>query len=246
MRRVTNLILILVLIMSANVRASSYFRRADSLDEFNALYIHDHLSVGLRVSSFSFSDPKQISYDSNGNIDGGYTRGISTYNLEERQSHFPSLYLLYKLSPYVALQLGWERVEGRAWTMDYADPHYDGDMTLSGPSFVVRGQYENTTAFTPYGAFGFALLSGKFDAESSWSNHGFRRMQVYDTTGIIYTFGTSAEISENVDLDLSISYMFAEPDAKYWLRPEGSDHPRARWQFPASSYVAQLGIRYLF
>jgi outer membrane protein W len=71
-------------------------------------------------------------------------------------------------------------------------------------------------------------------------------MDVDNTVGLMATIGASAEIYKNVEIDLSISYMNADVDAKYWLRPEGEDHPRAEWEFPASSIITQLGIRYMF
>ena len=246
-RKFMTLLLMTVAVMSANAQAAGIrTQRVFRMDDFYTDFIEDRLSLGLRVSSFNFTNPKKKSYDENGNITGGYTRGISTYNLEERRSYFPTLYLLYKFSPYVALQVGWEHIEGRAWTMDYADPHYDGDVTLVGPSFEIQGRYPNDSKFTPYGAFGFAMLFGDFEEESSWYAGGRRRMGVDNTVGLMVTIGASAEIYENVEIDLSISSMGAYPDAKYWLGPEGENHPRAEWEFPASSIITQLGIRYMF
>ena len=247
MQKLTTIFLMIAVAIAANVQAAGiHTQKVSPLDEFYSNFIENRLSLGLRFSSFNFTDPKDKSYDSNGNINGGYTRGISTYNLEERRSYYPTPYLLYKFCPYAALQVGWEHIEGRAWTMDYADPHYDGDMTLSGPSFEIQGRYPNESIFTPYGAVGFAFLFGDFEEESSWYAGGLRRMDVDDTIGLMATIGASAEVYKNIEIDFSISYMGADPDAKYWLRPEGENHPRAEWEFPASSLITQLGVRYQF
>jgi opacity protein-like surface antigen len=247
MKQLTGLILASIILISANVQAaSSRSKNVTTLDECYTKFIENRLSVGFRVSNFNFTDPKQKSYNSNGDLDGGYTHGISTYNLEERQSYMPTPYLIYKFCPYVALQVGWECIEGRAWTMDYADPHYNGDMTLSGPSFSLQGRYENKTAFTPYGLFGLAFLHGEFHESTNWGNYGARRMEVDNTTGVILSVGVSTTIAKHIELDLSLSHMQADPEAEYWLRPEGRENPRAEWEFPASSIITRLGIVYSF
>jgi len=213
-------------------------------DDVYRRHIKDKLSIGLRFSHFSFTDPSKKSYDANGNLNGGYTRGISTYDLEERQSAMPSLYLLYAFNQYASLQVAWEHIEGRAWTLDMADPHYDGDLTLSGPSFTLRGSYPNDTRFTPFAGLGLAILFADFKPEPGWSAGGFRNMDADDTLGLLVTGGVTADINENWKIDLQLSYMGANSDARYWLR--GENRNRATWQFPASSYMFQLGVRYLF
>ena len=234
-----------VLALAASVNAfADYYYSNPALDDFYRTYVNKHLSIGLRISHFSFTDPSKKTYDADGNLVGGYTRGISTYNLDERQSSMPAIYLMYDFNQYIALQVAWEHVEGRAWTLDTADPHYDGDLTLSGPSFLLRGSYPNDSIFTPFAGFGLAFLSADFDAESSWSAGGFRNMEADDTIGMLISGGVSADVYENVIVDLSISYMGADADARYWLR--GEDHDRATWTFPASSFMLQLGVRYMF
>ena len=207
-------------------------------------FIIDHLSIGLRFSHFTFTDPSKKTYDDEGNLTGGYTYGISTYDLEERQSYDPTLYLIYAFTPYVALQIGWEEIEGRAWTLDTADPHYDGDMILSGPSVVLQVRYDNKTILTPYLGIGIAMLEGDFEEEDSWSAGGFRNMTAADTTGYIFAVGTSVSAYKHVEIDLSFSYMRAESDARYYLRGEG--HDRSTWTWPADATIAQIGLRYAF
>lgn len=207
-------------------------------------FIIDHLSIGLRFSHFTFTDPSKKTYDDDGNLTGGYTYGISTYDLEERQSYDPTLYMIYAFTPYVALQIGWEEIEGRAWTLDTADPHYDGDMILSGPSLVLQARYDNETILTPYLGIGIAMLKGDFEEEYSWSANGFRNMDAADTTGYIFAVGTSVSIYHHVEVDLSFSYMRAESDARYYLRGDSSD--RSTWTWPADSTIAQIGLRYAF
>ncbi len=221
------------------------------IDSFYSRFIKDHLSIGLRFSHFAFTEPSQRTYDAGGNLIGGYTAGISTYDLEERQKYLPYLYLLYKVNPYIALQIARERIEGRAWTLDFNDPHYNGNMILSGPSFTLLGRFANRTRFTPYGGIGIARLTARFQEGGSWSGGGRRIMRADDTTGIIYTLGSSVSaegtplsILDNVELDLSVTYMRAESDANYQLVPETRN--RAEWTWPADSILYQIGVRYGF
>ena len=212
-------------------------------------FVRDHLSLGLRVSHFSFTDPSERTYDQNGNLAGGFTFGISTYDLEEQQTYTPYPYLLYAFTPYIALQVGWERIEGRAWTLDFADPHYDGDAIFRGPSFTLLGRYDNRTRFTPFAGVGIALFDGELDEEEDWTAGGFRKMTASDTKGYLFTLGssistegTSFSICDRVEIDISASYMLLESDARYWLAPESRD--RAHWTWPADNILFQIGVRY--
>ena len=233
-----------MLAVMASVNAFAGSHANSTMDDFYRSYINKHLSIGLRMSYFTFTDSSKKTYDADGNLVGGYTRGISTYDLDERQTAIPTPYLIYDFNQYVALQVAWEYVEGRAWTLDTADPHYDGDLKLSGPSFLLRGSYPNESMFTPFAGIGMAFLFADFDAESSWSAGGYRNMDADDTLGLLISGGVSADVYENVIVDLSISYMDADSDARYWIR--GEEHDRASWSFPASSVLFQLGVRYMF
>ncbi len=234
--------------ISSSASAGSWTPPAAASD-FYSMFLEDRLSIGIRASHFIFTEPSEKTYDENGNLAGGYTWGISTYDLEERQKYIPYPYVLYKFTPYVALQIARERIEGRAWTLDRNDPHYNGNMILSGPSFTLLGRFPNRTRFTPYGGIGFARLDARFQEGGSWSGGGRRIMRAEDTTGYIYTIGssvsaegTSLAILDNIELDLSVTYMRAESDASYRLLPETSD--RADWTWPADTVLVQLGIRY--
>ncbi len=221
-----------------------------SVSSFYDRFIRDHLSIGLRVSHFSFTDPSERTYDENGNLAGGYVRGISTYDLEEQQTYTPYPYILYSVNPYIALQIGWERIEGRAWTLDFADPHYDGDAIYRGPSFTVLGRWDNDTRFTPFAGAGIAKLEGDFDEWHNWSAGGLRNMTCDSATGYLFTLGssistegTSYAICDRIEIDVSVSYMKLESDARYWLAPE-APHNRAHWTWPADNILFQIGVRY--
>ena len=202
------------------------------------------LEPGLRMTHFHFISPSHVTYDAYGNILGGYVAGISTYSLEEKQSGDLDLYLRYWFLPRVGLQAAWESVRGRAWTLDTADPHYDGDMVLSGPSLLLMARYPNKTRCTPYAGVGLAWLQGDFREEASWSAGGWRNMSASDTTGTLVSLGCEVKIWRRLQADFTLSYLNAESDAAWWYLTDTAY--RAQWTWPADSYLTQLGLTYAF
>lgn len=211
----------------------------DFFDEF----IVDHLEIGLRISHFSFKEPSERTYDADGNLAGGYTAGISTYDMEEEQHYFPLPYLRYNFLPYVGLQFGWENIEGKTITLD-TDAHSDGNVVLSGPSLMLYGRYPIEEMFAPYAGIGMVFFSGNFDEESGWHADGLRNMTADDCTGTLLTLGSSITVYENLEADVSFSYLKAESDGTYWMR--GDAQPRATWTFPCDSWLFQVGVKYAF
>jgi len=218
-------------------------------------YIVDHFEAGLRITHFQFKDPTQYTRDASGNITGGYTAGISTYDLEEEQSYMPTIYLRYNVIEYITLQFSWEYLKGKAWNIQV--PPYpqgsDGDLILSGPSFSLYGRYpiefEQIENFrvAPYAGVGIVFFKADFEQDSEWHADGLRNMEADDTTGYLLTLGTSVTLWENIEADLSISSLKAEPSAKYWYRGRGtSDNPDNEWDFPADSWLYQFAVKYVF
>ena len=211
---------------------------------FYQQFIKDRLEIGLRMTYFKYTDAEKRSYDANGNLTGGYTAGISTYNLADVQYYAPLPYLRYNIIKYLALQIAWERTKGKADTLDPVDPHNDGNLILSGPSLMLLGRYPNETIFTPYAGIGFAFLSADFEEDDSWSQDGFLNMESEDTTGFMLSLGCSIQLMEYVAVDLSLSYMQAKSDTRYWIR--GENYDRATWEYPADALLYQMGVKFLF
>lgn len=218
-------------------------------------YIVNHFEAGLRITHFQFKDPTKYTYDANGNLSGGYTAGISTYDLEEEQSYVPALYLRYNVIEYLSLQFSWEYIKGKAWNIQVA-PYpqgSDGSLELSGPSFSVYGRYpiefENIDDFKviPYAGVGIVFFSADFEQDADWHAGGLRNMQADDTTGYLLSLGTSITLYKNIEADLSISSLTASSDARYWYRGRATeDNPDAEWEFPVDSWLYQLAIKYAF
>ena len=75
-------------------------------------------------------------------------------------------------------------------------------------------------------------------------------MTTDSATGYLFTLGssvsaegTSYAICDRIEIDLSVSYMKLESDARYWLAPE-APHSRAHWTWPADNILFQIGVRY--
>ena len=226
----------------ARAYESEYEIHPDVRDFFDT-YVVEHLELGARVSHFTFKEPTERTYDENGNVIGGYTAGISTYDMEEEQHYFPLPYLRYNFLPYVGLQFGWENIEGKTITLDY-DAHTDGNVVLSGPSFLLYGRYPIQDIIAPYAGIGVIFFSGQFDEESGWHADGLRNMEADDCTGTLMTGGFSLKIYEHLEGDFSLSYVKAESDARYWMRGDSAD--RATWKFPCDSWLSQFGLKYAF
>lgn len=220
----------------------SALNSSGSWESLNELLITDNLELGVRISQFKFTDDERITYDENGNANG-YALGISTYRLEELQDYVPTLYANYKFTPYVSLLISWEYLKGRAWTLDKADPHYDGDVTLHGPSLQILGRYPNETVFTPYAGVGIVRFWADFEEEKSWYNNGSRRMYGDDTDGLIFTVGCSVDLYENAKLELMANYLKAESDAYFAINDRLRDQ---RWKWPVDSIIYSLGVTYAF
>lgn len=238
------LLIISAALMVIGSNASAQMAESD----FYKNYVEGKLEIGLRMNYFSFSDSHQRTYDQNGNLSGGYTEGISTYRLDEIQTDWPTPYLRYNLMENLALHLGWEHLEGDAWTLDQADPHTDGQLIMGGPSFMALGRYPNETIVTPYGGMGFALLFADFEESrdeggSNWYGNGKRTMQVDDDLAFMFTMGCTIEIWENLSADLSFNYLGAESDAGFMI--DGREQPQT-WTFPAENTYFSFGLQYNF
>lgn len=214
-----------------------YFQRIDED------YIRDRVEVGLRISHFSFTDSKKITYDESGNIIGGYTAGISTYNMDSEPTYYPLPYVMYKFTPYIGLRLSWEQIKGRTITLDEANPHSDGDVIGNGPAFELIGRYPNETKFTPYGGVGIIFWNMHFKEDSSFYEDGKRDIDVENTTGLLLSAGCSMDISGPWSAELEVSYMMADTDASFsFMRsPDTTD-----WTFPMDSVYVRLGGKYRF
>ncbi len=230
------------LVAEAQIDFWNHFEFVDSV----APYVAERLEIGLRLSHFGFRDPERATVSATGER-GGYAPGISTYTLKEKQSYLPLPYFRYNITPYVGLQLAWERLEGKTGTRDAhtLEPydHSNGNAVLSGPSFMVYGRYP-FDGIAPYAGLGLVLFSGTFKPEPGWHANGLRNMAMDDTLGYLATLGTSVRLYEVWEADLSLSYMHARPDARYWMR--GDSRPRATWEFPMDSWAMQLGLKYAF
>ena len=220
---------------------SSFGFEFEKSNSFYDKYLADRLEVGLRFSNFSFKDADRTTTE-NG-ITYGYTVGISTYDMEEVQKYYPLPYVRYNFMEYVGLQLGWERLEGKTWTLDVNEPHSDGNLVLSGPSLMIYGRYP-VGRFAPYAGIGAVFLSANFEQDVSWHADGLRNMEAEDTTGLLVTIGSSMTVYDHVLARLSFSSLSAESDARYWMRGDSRD--RANWSFPCDSWLIQFGIEYAF
>ena len=212
-------------------------------NSFYQTYLADRLEVGLRVGYYNFTDGEKKIYDANGTFIGGFTEGISTYQLNEEQSYLPYPYVRYNFIPYLALETGWIKMEGKTWTFG-STPHTDGTLVLSGPTLELIGRYPNETIFTPYAGIGFAYLFADFQEDSAWHAGGLRNMVSDDTMGLMLSAGCSIAIMEHLEAELSVDYVQAQSSTRYWMR--GDERDRATWDYPADSIFFRAGVKYCF
>lgn len=132
----------------------------------------DRLEVGLRISHFTLVDDKKES---------GFLGSID--ELEADQDYMPTLYGRFFFTPYVGVELGYDKARAitRKFTLPppgfSTDDDSDGTIVLEGPSIEIVGRYPNETIFTPYAGFG-PVLYGEYlgDANfehTAWWHNGF-------------------------------------------------------------------------
>jgi outer membrane protein W len=167
------------------------------------------------------------------------------------------------LGSYVALELTWDRVE--ATVRNYNNGFTDGTVEMSGPVLTVMGRYPNRTLFVPYAGLGLALFRSSFDEEPYW-HYGYaspasyraagspttplggkeRSLTVDDDTGLVFTAGCRAYITEHWAADLLLRHVELDPSARFRSTVYGTPASQDDGHFPLSHNLLGLGMSYRF
>ena len=202
-------------------------------------WLRDRVSVGARVTHFTFTDNKERIFSENGEFIGGFTEGISIDELDEIQNHDPLLYGRYHFSDYIALEVAQERMRGDA--LSYYG-HTDGELVIDGFSLQLMGSYPNSTIFTPYIGVGAALLFAEFD-HAPWG-YGVHIIDTEsETVGLLASAGCSISVWNRLSIDVDLRYLEASVDSHFNFVPNASHY---YWEFPLDSWAAQVGAKWTF
>ena len=245
---------------------SASAKRSSGAPDFNpreyegfTSHLADHLEIGTRMVFFSL---EETSGEFIGTIDG----------LSEEQDAAPlKLFADWLFTPYVGVELTWDKIAGRSVT-DTPDQHSDGVLTMSGPVIYAFGRYpfllqldRRSYIIAPYLGLGMAFFSSEFEEDAWWglgynneaqwqaagspstSNNGYtRRIDVDDSTGFTVAAGCAFQVSHGFSVDLYWRYIDAETDAVYTREREGIGSETFTGHFPMASTGYGLGIRYAF
>jgi outer membrane protein W len=136
--------------------------------------VKDRLEIGFRFTRFTLVDNKKES---------GFLGSIN--ELEDDQSDTPTLFGRFFVTPYVGVEIGYDKVSAvtRKWTTPGIDgtgdksKDSDGTIVLQGPLVEIVGRYPNETIVTPFAGFGpvfYGTFLGDANFEhSSWWHNGF-------------------------------------------------------------------------
>lgn len=224
------------------------------------------IQIGTRISYTSLTDGDS---GHKGGLHGSGTHLGTIYGLEEEQNFAPVHFFgRFFFSKYVGVELAYDTVEAetQATTRGTGKWKSDGNVTASGPTISIVGQYPNDTKFTPYAQIGVGFYSGSFDESDHWglgyydqyeyAAHGStgqplngvtRSIEVDSTTGITLGAGCMYSITDNWLLDMSVQYTKLDMDATAWSYVNGvrSGAP-ADGHFPMDNLQLRLGIAYQF
>jgi len=221
--------------------------------------VGNHLEAGARITTFS--------------LDSTSGSFIGTINgMQQDQSRTPDLFLDWLFTPYIGLELTWDKVA--AVTQTYTHPASDGSLEMKGPVLSLFGRYpfevnigEWTTIVSPYAGIGLAFLSADFNAEGWW-HYGFatpelynqwvangspasaitysRTMTLTDDTGTALSLGCSFRVWNRLSVDLYFRSVDAGSDATFLRAYSDGNSEATHGHFPLSHKTHGLGVRYSF
>ena len=232
--------------VAGSLLALAFQAQAEDWASVGQALVTDHLEVGLRSVYYELRDKGQRIFNGEEFL-GGYTYGISIDRLEERRNYDPQPYLRIKPIPYLAFELGWERLE--AATRTYWDNHSDGNVNLSGPSVAIIARLPNETIFTPYAGLGRVYFTASFDHWTDFYDAG-RTIEVDNTVGNFYLVGCEVTVYDGLQADLMYRSMTAKVDSLFYIDDpprDGQDlYNMHGWTFPFDNWSVLLGVKWAF
>ena len=166
----------------------------------------------------------------------------SIYKLDAYQNYLP-------LRPYVQitkrigpaeLGLGLSYDQLKVATVD--DGGGDGDIQMYNLMLYLLAAYPNKTRFTPFGEFGLAAYWNSFDPDPTWSQNGYRRFDLENSTSPYLAGGCDVAITGNFSANLYIRYVNVDVDGEYIY----DSHNPEPFTFTLEHIAYGVGVKYAF
>lgn len=223
-------------------------------------FLEDRLELGSRINTFS--------------LDTASGSFIGTINgLEEDQTRTPVLFFDWFFTPFLGIDLTWDKVAATTRTFTHAAS--DGSVEMEGHVISLVGRYpfdvdmrNRSMTVSPYAGIGLAFMSARFNA-AGWWHYGFatpeaydqwvasgspadpdneytRTMSVTDDTGVALSFGCAFEVWNDLSVDLCLRTIGADTDAIFVRSYSNGNSETTYGRFPMSHKIYSLGVRYSF
>lgn len=230
-------------------------------------YSMNRFSIGARLNHRTFID------SDSGHKGGRYESGTylgTIYAIDEVQNHKPFLFAAYDFSPYLSIELAYDKIEGETLATSIQNPDTgtksDGDISLTGFTLNLYGSLPNESNFIPYIGLGVGYYKGDFEETAHWGlgylnephhaasgysdtlyNGHKRWMEIDNSIAFLFTAGSKYTLPYNCYLDASIQYIMVDADGHFKYSDYGIESSKTQnGTFPLDNISFRLGIGYRF
>lgn len=229
-------------------------------ETFFEKWIKGHLSIGVNVSKFTFTDnerPADINREKN------YIGAVNRLEEEDDVTIYPVVN--YWVSDYARIGLTYDKITAR--TYNFNNNLSDGNAVYEGPMLSLEGAYPFFEGLlVPHLGGGVAFYSGDFEEDTwwhlaygspqSWESHGrrnssatgyYREIHVKNETVFYLTCGVATMPLDNLVIDLAYRSMSLDPDCSWGHQfPSGRYEKHRDGDLDLSHYAISISASYLF
>lgn len=244
---------------SAGSSQAFSLERETPSERFYSAFIKERLSAGVRITSFSLTDPDRPEDETREETFIGYVNELQEDN--NNQIH-PTI--LYKLHRYVAFEFTMDEVAAR--TQNFNNDLADGVVVMSGPIFNLFFTYPMMDdRISPYVGIGYAPWTSEFDHDAWWmlgwgspeeyeaagspgiSPNGYeRRILVEDDSGMVWTVGVNAKLHRRAELDFMVRGISLDPANEHGVMFDGVYAKKREGDFDMSHIAFGCALRFIF
>lgn len=244
--------------------SSSRYAVADSSGGFYDEWIHDHLSIGLGVTTFHLTkNYREPDLKRDNNFIGAVNE------LPEERDVLLVPVVDYRVNDYFRVELSYADITAGTKNLN-KDGQGDGRVNYRGPTLALEGTYPFFDGlFVPHAGIGIAVMRGKFE-ELTWWHLGYSSYESWATRGkpmkrapsvekgyreirvdefevpIFFRCGVTCKPLSNWSIDFSLRYMSLDPDCEWGrLREDGFDRHRTG-DFDLTHVAYTLSVAYHF
>lgn len=234
-------------------------RKETPAENFYSMFIKERLSAGLRVTSFSLTDPDRPEDETREETFIGYVNELQE---EDNNQIHPTI--LYKLHRYVAFEFTMDEISAR--TQNFNNHLADGVVVMSGPIFNLLLTYPlMNDRISPYVGLGYAPWTSSFDHDAWWmygwgspeeyeaagspgtSSNGYeRRILVEDDSGMVWTVGVNAKLHRHAELDFMVRGINLEPVNEHGVMFDGMYAKKREGEFTLNHIAFGCALRVIF